>query len=143
MNKTQFKNNFGKYFQQLIHADVLSIASNKTDIFQIEYQKRNRKSTLSISSHVKVDDKGILNFSFQLKKESFNQDLSPLLQEINVIDDISLYEAHDAFCHEQALQFQYNGNQYFYILIYTNMVQSSLEIFNEALTANKFKKVTF
>lgn len=143
MNKTHFKNNFNKYFEQIAGSQITSIQTNKIDTLEINYIKNNRDITLNINSHIEVSPEGILNFSFHLKKETSKKELAQVLNSITVINEISLYIAQDSFCKEQALEFKYNEKSYFYILIYTNMVESSLEIFEEKLSAEKFKKVAF
>lgn len=143
MNKTQFKNNFGKYFQQIIGAEITSVRTNKVDTIEIDYSKNHRKNTLQIKSDISMSSEQVLNFEFILNKIKNPSEMEEIFQTMNTLNDISLYIAQDSFCKEQALELRYNNSDYFYILIYTNMVESSLEFFEEKLTAEKFKKVVF
>lgn len=143
MNKTQFKNNFGKFFQYITQSNIINISTNRRDTLQVEVEKNNRHTIIEIQSHIQISEEGLLNFSFECSKTKEKKSLNTIYNTIQTINHIKLFEAQDAFCKEQALEFCYNDNSYFYILIYTDMVESSLEFFDEALSAKKFQEVAF
>lgn len=143
MNKTYFKNNYDKYFKQIIDSDVVSFRTNKIDTLELSLNKNNRKNLITISSDIHMNEENILEFSYILTKEKTSKSLDNIYESMKIINEISLYRAQDEFCQEQALELRYNENQYLYILIYTDMVESSLEFFEEKLSAEKFKKVAF
>lgn len=143
MNKTQFKNNFGKYFQQIIDAQIVSISTNRIDTLIVHTKKNNRNTIIKLQSHIQMCEEGILSFSFHCEKLSDSIPLDTILKDNQTITEINLYEAKDEFCKEQAIEFCFDNKEYIYILIYTDMVESSLEFFEEKLTAEKFKKVAF
>lgn len=143
MNKTYFKNNYDKFFKQIIDSDVVSFRTNKIDTLELSLNKNNRKNLITIRSEIHMNEENILEFSYIFNKEKTNKSLDNVYESIKTINEISLYQAQDEFCKEQALELRYNENKYFYILIYTDMVESSLEFFDEKMSAEKFKKVAF
>ena len=143
MNKTYFKNNYDKYFKQIIDSDVVSFRTNKIDTLELSLNKNNRKNLITIRSDIHMNEENILEFSYIFNKEKTNKPLNNIYESMNVINEILLYKAQDEFCKEQALELRYNENKYLYILIYTDMVESSLEFFDEKMSAEKFKKVAF
>ncbi len=144
MNKTHFKTHYNKYFEQVINQKIISISSNKTDSLQIHYLKEGKEKVLTINAEIQRDSAGLLDFQFLLGLQTpKNSKFSPIYENIKAIDEVSLYIAEDMFCKEQALEFKYEENNYFYILIYTDMAEMTLEFFDEKLEAKKFKKISY
>lgn len=143
MNIQLCKKSYLKYFKQIINCDFLTFTTNKIDTLQITYLENNKKKTLTINAKIEVNSEGLLDFHFLLNsKIKTLDDLTNILDtNIKTIDEISLYQAKDLFCKEQALEFKYNQDKYFYILIYTDMMQMSLEIFQDNISSKKFTKI--
>lgn len=145
MKKTPFKNNYLKYFEQIIDMPIVSITTNKEDVIQIKYVKNDKEKLLCINSRIERTEEGLLDFQFNFNaKAAFKEGLDSLENiEIKKMDEMNLFVAQDAFCKEQALEIRYNQDQYLHILIYTNMVDMTLEFFEHKLDAPKFKRINF
>ena len=145
MNLTQYKNQFKKYFEKIEQNRLLGVETNGTDLIQLSFLENEKEKLVSIKANIQTNEQGLLDFRFSCAMKTPKVDaLKPLLDKsIDSIDGVELYEARDMFCTEQALEFTYNKTENFYVLIYTDMAEMTLEIFDEPLTAPKFKKVTF
>lgn len=144
MNKTTFKNHYNKYFEQLVDSTITNIVSNKVDTLQISYLKEKKEKTLTIKAEIERNENGLLEFQFNLGLQTpLNNEFETVLPDMKKLTQISLFEAEDMFCKEQALELQCDTGQYCHILIYTDMAEMTLEFFKEKLEVEKFKKVSF
>jgi hypothetical protein len=145
MKKTPFKNNYLKYFEQIIDVPILGITTNKSNIIQIKYLKNDKEKLLCITANIERTPEGLLDFQFHFNaKAAFEQGLDSIIDaDIKKIDEMNLFTAQDAFCKEQALEIRYDQDKYIHILIYTDMAEMTLEFFEEKLNAPKFKRIHY
>lgn len=128
-----------KSLKNITNKNILSLSTNKINKICILC---NQYSYI-LESNIIADEKGLLNFffSYYKTKKTFNE-FEKIISEENIkLNNIHLYKAKDLFCKEEALEFVYNEDKSFYVLIYTDLVEMTLEFFHEKLSSDKFTKV--